>query len=146
MCSTPGCDRPPRTKGASHCDRCRSRLRARGTTDPAPPRVLAVNYHAIHSRMRAERGSASEHPCKMCGGQAQDWSLFWPERDSLRWDPTIGKVGALYSVREADYVALCRRDHYAVDRRLRAIAEEVAILLRTPVGEGVPLPDDLGAE
>lgn len=33
-----------------------------------------VGYGAVHSRLRKERGRASDHPCVGCGGPADHWS------------------------------------------------------------------------
>ena len=78
-------------------------------------------YALIHSRVKAERGLASEHTCS-CGRRAQHWALQH-RRTGHDLIGTIHLVAtqnderfARISTSTADYAPLCVECHQAYDR------------------------------
>lgn len=71
-------------------------------------------YRNAHLRVTRERGKASEHVCQMCHRQAEDWALT-PDAMDLRQDSTVQKQGRWFSANVDEYVALCKKDHRALD-------------------------------
>jgi len=61
-----------------------------------------AGYHAIHYRVRNERGLASEHACVDCGAAAAHWSF-------------TGKTG--YSTNVTAYDPRCNKCHITFDRK-----------------------------
>lgn len=68
-----------------------------------------VRYHAVHARLRSQRGLASEHFCT-CGAQAEDWAFCPTETTVFRETD-----GLLYSTDLSAYVPLCGRCHKELD-------------------------------
>lgn len=72
-CANRECDRRAESKG--YCKRCRERVRQHG--DPRTTidrRTDSPGYSAMHMRLRADLGPASQHPCVDCGRAARHWS------------------------------------------------------------------------
>lgn len=52
-----------------------------------------ASYFAVHYRVRNQRGSARDHPCVDCGGQARHWSYSGGcERETPRRRDDAGRV------------------------------------------------------
>lgn len=70
-----------------------------------------VGYSAIHMRLRAYRGDASERPCSHCGNQAAQWAYDHtdpsPNQDA--------KSGLLFSLTLSRYIPLCVSCHKIFD-------------------------------
>ena len=66
-----------------------------------------VSYHHVHTRLRAERGRASERMCEDgCGRKASTWAYDHSDPRPLR-----SPEGYPYSTDLANYWALCARCH-----------------------------------
>jgi hypothetical protein len=96
-CSVDGCDAEYYVAGFCH-PHYRAKL-AYGDPLAAPGHVTGelnprwkgdrAGYHAVHDRLRARRGKASDCACAGCGGKARDWAYdyacpdeaVWPERN-----------------------------------------------------------------
>lgn len=70
-------------------------------------------YWAVHKRLRAERGPASDHDCVDCGGGARDWSY-----DGTDPDPLLDSARHPYSADLSHYEPRCRACHMRQDERL----------------------------
>jgi hypothetical protein len=124
FCKEPGCGKPRATRG--WCAMHYTRWRRHG--DPAfraptcaelPPVLGASNprwrgddvgYSAVHSRLRSHRGSAADHSCQQCGGQAAHWAYDHAD-PAERYDPAAGP----YSTDSDHYVPMCVPCHKRLD-------------------------------
>ena len=77
-----------------------------------------VTYDGAHNRVKGERGSASNYPCAMCGGQAQSWAYRHSDPDQKVGTSGKGK-GFTYSTNPDHYWPACRscHTHWDVVRR-----------------------------
>jgi hypothetical protein len=73
----------------------------------------SMSYGAIHDRLRADRGPASNYPCADCGGRAAHWSYDHTDPDEYRdWSTPC----ALWlSTDQSCYQARCARCHKKLD-------------------------------
>jgi hypothetical protein len=74
-------------------------------------RGVDVGYHAVHDRLRGERGPARGYTCLDCGGQAAEWSYLGGAPDE-RIDPSVGYA---YTVDLSCYAPRCRSCHRTAD-------------------------------
>lgn len=99
----------------------RQRVELRGNGWPAGNEA---GYQAVHDRVRAIRGLASEHMCCRCGRPARDWAYDNADPNEKRWVLN----GRFYSTDPSHYQPMCipchRRFDYA-DKARRA--ERVAV-------------------
>lgn len=96
----------------------------RGTTTSCGDRRLHrrqeyVGYEGMHDRLQADRGSASQHSCVDCGGEAEHWSYDHADPDELA-STTPKYSGMPYSLDPMHYDPRCVRCHRAFDRVDRA--------------------------
>lgn len=83
---------------------------------PAPtPRQSEAGYGAAHSRVRRDKGSASQHACVDCNGTAYQWSYDHDDPDE-RTSTERNSTGMPYSLRSEHYEPRCVRCHKAFDR------------------------------
>lgn len=122
VCAVSECGRPHYCRGM--CTTHYQRERKHGSTvrpeHPAGPnhhswRGSDVGYRAVHTRLTADRGSASAFACVDCGGRAEQWSYDNLDPDE-RHEPGCGT----YSLNLDHYSARCRRCHHAYDCRTSA--------------------------
>jgi len=123
VCDIQGCGRPFKGNGmcGMHYQRWKSRGEA-GSPDPVELRQQdhwhwkgdAVGYHAVHVRLRVQRGLARLQQCP-CGAPAAQWAL---DNDSPR--ATTGADGMRYSLDLDDYIAMCASCHRRMDREWTA--------------------------
>lgn len=113
-CTVEGCGQPQRKRSwcASHYAQW-----TRTRTTPVPFKWKwnsdEVTYSAVHERLRM-RGSAAEHPCRHCDGQALQWA--YDHRDvNERTDET----GLRYSTDLSHYMPLCASCHKKFDLAAR---------------------------
>ena len=137
ICEAPGCDRPSRSPGSKHCERCRARLRRGGTFDVLPP---AESYSATHRRLYGQRGNAKDHACRDCGEPAAHWAMYLPPPEAIRRDKGNGY---LFTHDLSYYVALCHKCHGRLDGQVRRVLREVKAPYDTPAGPPMPFPADL---
>lgn len=74
----------------------------------------SASYDAVHLRVRAARGPASQHVCVDCGGPAEEWSYDHADPDEK--SETRGNSLVTFSTDLVHYVPRCVRDHRAYDR------------------------------
>lgn len=80
------------------------------------PEQYSVTYTAVHRRLRAWAGAASEYECVGCGASAVDWSYNGQAKDPLHDEhPRTGKR-VEYSADLTDYEPVCRSCHTLRDR------------------------------
>lgn len=115
-CAAPDCDR---WVTGTYCGKHRERVRKHGNPDtvitqgkgPDNPtwRGDNITYWTAHSRVRAERGSASNHPCVGCGYAAYQWSYDHadPNEQHSTWGP--------FSPNTSHYAARCVTCHKQFD-------------------------------
>lgn len=113
-CSVPGCPRPHKAKG--WCEFHGDRVKATGNPfRPGeryrPPRKSVVSIRAVHFRLEADRGKATEHSCTHCGRQADDWAYDWADPYAL-----VSPGGSYYSLDQNHYLPLCTSCHLIFDR------------------------------
>lgn len=80
------------------------------------------SYSAAHSRVRAARGSASQHSCVSCNRQAEDWSYRGGsprEVTETRRRPDSQDLTLTYSPDPVDYDPRCRSCHRTLDFHAR---------------------------
>lgn len=71
---------------------------------------------AVHKRLRAERGSASDHACIDCGTKGvrlHDWAYQYTAIDEKTTE-----TGRPYSTELSDYAPMCRSCHFRFDQRM----------------------------
>lgn len=68
-----------------------------------------VSYSAVHTRLRADRGPASAHPCTDCGGSARQWSYSHEDPNELR------ALEGAYSLDPDHYSPRCVSCHKRMD-------------------------------
>lgn len=75
----------------------------------------SVGYEAVHDRMRAYLGKASNYVCVDCGKQARDWSYNHTDPNET---VAVNKSGVLaaYSFDSAHYSPRCKSCHNAFDK------------------------------
>lgn len=78
-------------------------------TRNAPP-----TYALAHSRMRRQKGTATNHTCFKCGAQAKQWA-YNHEDPHERIDSSISKNPVVYSMSPDYYVAMCTPCHKTFD-------------------------------
>ena len=71
-----------------------------------------VTYDGAHNRVKGERGSASDYPCALCGGPAEQWAYRHSDPDQKVGTSGKGKgKGSTYSPDPSHYWAACRSCH-----------------------------------
>jgi hypothetical protein len=80
-----------------------------------------VTYGTAHHRVAKRRGSASQHSCARCGGQAGDWAYSHADPDE-RADSAGKDAGKAYSVELTHYEPLCRSCHRRTDNAHRRMS------------------------
>lgn len=121
-CLTCGAEVSPRLHsiraGQGGCRRCADRRtgqRQRGAGNPYW-RGDQAGYFAVHRRLLAQRGKASEHPCVDCGEQAQEWSYDGGSAgEQVGTEP--GAEGLKYTTDLTTYSPRCTKCHSDVDGR-----------------------------
>lgn len=73
-----------------------------------------VGYTAAHDRVRRLKGSASQHSCIECGGQARHWSYDHQDPDENLADVRSANLAA-YSDKPAHYQPRCVPCHKQFD-------------------------------
>lgn len=89
-------------------------------------------YTKVHDRLREVRGKASEHLCRECGGQAEQWCYLHngdPEFLDVTGTPFSQDI-------EACYAPMCRSCHRKFDAgldngRLRASLQASVVAMRS---------------
>ena len=117
LCAIEGCDRKHLALGL--CDRHFQRYQRWGDPYYTSERAAGefhwawrgdeVGYGAAHERVRAVRGSASEHSCCACGGAATQWAY-----DHEDASERLSDVGP-YSVNPDHYRPMCVPCHKRFD-------------------------------
>lgn len=69
-----------------------------------------MSYMATHTKLRRERGNASEYLCA-CGAQAEHWAY-----SNAAVDESVDSYGRRYSRDLAEYTAMCVPCHHHFDR------------------------------
>lgn len=82
-------------------------VRDRASHTPDDP-----SYHAVHQRLRTQRGKADEHDCVGCGDQARNWSYDHTDPDERTSDQ-----GCPYSDDLDRYDPRCASCHTTFDTR-----------------------------
>ena len=77
-----------------------------------------IGYDGAHNRVKSVRGSASDYPCALCGGQAQQWAYRHSDPDQKIGVYGKGK-GRAYSSDPDHYWAACRSCHARWDAARR---------------------------
>lgn len=80
------------------------------------PRTDQPTYSAIHSRLRASRGSAGRYPCIDCGERAEQWSYDHRDPDQL-----VSALGHPYSTNLEHYAPRCCSCHRIYDSALGGV-------------------------
>lgn len=124
LCAVDGCDRVILARG--WCGLHYERWRNNGdplTVRPNPAMLPGernckwqhdeIGYTAAHDRVKAKRGSASDHPCADCGKPAVQWAYDHKDSDE-RVEPDDPKSKP-YSVKPEHYRPLCIECHWRVD-------------------------------
>lgn len=117
-CAVDGCDRPARSRGwcNTHYEYWRRRqphpLEPRSQFGDAGPNWKGDDggYKAVHLRLRAQFGPASDHVCS-CGQPAQLWAYMHTDPS-----PRRSREGFPYSSDPSRYEPKCRRCHHRLDR------------------------------
>ena len=114
-CLVEGCDR--KHHGHGYCKNHRRKWRRNG--DPGTDLTRAyrgddITYTTAHSRLRQQRGPASERTCIDCGGQAADWSYRGGSPKEIVGVTQHGYV-LPWSPDPADYDPRCRNCHRNFD-------------------------------
>jgi len=110
-CSVDGCDRPHGSQGL-----CRAHYwRQHNKGDVGPVEILdyfaeVPAYRTMHWRIKAARGSASEHACCDCGRPAREWSYSNDDPDEL-----VSDKGLRYSTDLDRYAPRCQPCHRRFD-------------------------------
>jgi hypothetical protein len=93
-----------------------ARKGGRDATKPWPEKW--ITYQAAHMRVKYLRGSASQHVCVDCAGQARDWS--YTGGDSGQFYEIIKGSKLAYSTNPEFYVARCKPCHRKHDGKVMA--------------------------
>jgi hypothetical protein len=113
-CSIEGCGKP--VGGRGWCEAHYQRWRKTG--DPLTPLPEhgagwvgdAVTYMGLHSRLRSQRGKASDHTCVWCGEGADHWAY-----DHTDPTPMFGPKDQPYSADVNRYQPMCKTCHRRMD-------------------------------
>jgi hypothetical protein len=81
-----------------------------------------VSYSGAHNRVKLQRGSASLHPCRFCGGQAEQWAYSHAGVSEQR-DSHGKEKGKPYSPHVACYYPTCRGCHRRFDQARARLPE-----------------------
>ena len=123
-CQVDGCTEPSRGQG--FCNKHYLRWRNHGDPINLPsPTVYAgedhpawkgasITYGRAHTRIVDQKGSASQHECQNCGGQAEDWAYLHGSPDEQR-----DERGRPYSADPEYYAPMCRSCHKTFDNAMR---------------------------
>lgn len=118
-CDAVGCDSQARARSGGLCIKHSARMLRHGTlTLPPRPSGAAVanwagdgiKYKSAHHRVVRAKGKASQHPCELCNGPAQDWA--YNHEDPT---PLTAPDGRLYSSKPEFYIPLCKTCHRRLD-------------------------------
>lgn len=71
-----------------------------------------ATYHAVHQRLRYQRGAASAHPCVSCGEQAAHWAYDHNDPSEL----VCPDLKCRYSTDLERYQPMCVPCHKAFDQ------------------------------
>ncbi|MFG2067742.1 hypothetical protein ACGFKZ_12895 [Micromonospora tulbaghiae] len=86
---------------------------------PDPRRKDELTYDGAHNRVKAQRGSASDHLCR-CGNQAEQWA--YNHADFKQRADTEGREkGRPYSINPDHYLPMCRSCHARFDNTHRQL-------------------------
>lgn len=117
VCSAMGCDRAHRTKGYcdTHYRRWKRGVPVDSKTFRAPPKPMnASSYAAVHMRLAATWGPASDYACCWCGEDAHHWAYQHNDPEAL-----YSATGAPYSLNIGEcYEPMCRQCHGRMDNDL----------------------------
>jgi hypothetical protein len=115
-CNVDGCPNPHQSKG--YCNRHYRNFRSTGNPIPrgrgwrvgelSPHWKAIPTYTAMHRRVKAKRGKASNYQCP-CGAQARQWSYDHSDPDQV-WE-MMGGYLLPYSLDPALYDPLCTFCH-----------------------------------
>lgn len=101
--------------GCAACGNRRNGEHQRGSGNPYW-RGDQAGYFAVHRRLLAQRGKASEHRCRDCGGQAQEWSYDGGSAgEQTGIEP--GAEGLKYTTDLMAYSPRCTGCHSTLDGR-----------------------------
>lgn len=110
-CCVDGCANTHRAKG--YC--AKHYMRLVNYNDPvhvpARQRGAIPGYGGAHDRVRAIRGSASDHCCAHCGGLATQWAY-----DHTDPNRVVDGRGRPYSLDPNRYMAMCIPCHRRLDK------------------------------
>jgi hypothetical protein len=123
-CQVEGCSEPHFGKG--YCRKHYRRFEKYGDPSFKPPARSgeshphwtgdAVTYAAAHTRLRKERGKASEHLCVDCGKRAAEWSYIGSASDERVEVDRRGKR-LPFSADPKYYAPRCHSCHVLFDKR-----------------------------
>lgn len=113
-CSVEGCERKHAANGLCHTHDVRRQKWGDPSVVRRPRWNSPLGYSGVHQLLRAQRGSATKHPCVTCGGPAKQWAYLHtdPDQRESEWGP--------YSLDLEHYTAMCVPCHKRFDlARLR---------------------------
>lgn len=124
QCAADCCDNPARSR--SLCEKHLGRLYRLGEDQVnkitvEDPRHL-VDYSAVHYRIKAERGKASEYKCAACKDQAFHWAY-------QHTDPQgeVSNFGGPFSRDTSHYKPMCVSCHRTLDNNHRKNTRRVVV-------------------
>lgn len=89
--------------------------------DPAWATVEVPSYRGVHHRLKAARGTATDHPCVRCGEQAHHWCYDHADPAEVHGVADTRGIVAPYSLDLSHYEPLCRSCHVTEDWKQRRI-------------------------
>lgn len=105
-----------------YCKRCnleQRHLAYLGGRDPLKPwPEKVISYQGAHKRVKLDRGSAQQHDCVDCAGQARDWS--YTGNDPGEFHEFVKGSRLAYSVNPNFYEARCKPCHRKHDGKVMA--------------------------
>lgn len=114
VCTVDGCERDHRTGG--YCDTHYRRMRRGWDLDSQKfivikPRATVATYHAVHMRIKAVRGRASQYVCE-CGKPAEQWAYQHNDPNELTREDGMPYSLEFYKC----YEPMCRSCHGTLDK------------------------------
>ncbi|MBA8806042.1 hypothetical protein FB382_004393 [Nocardioides ginsengisegetis] len=116
-CTADGCDKQHRTKGYcdTHYRRWKRGVPVESKTFKALPKPSDPNsYAAVHARLRATWGPASDYACSTCGEDARHWAYQHNDPHPLRAPNGMPYSTDIFGC----YEAMCGPCHGKFDRDL----------------------------
>ena len=111
VCTVDDCDRY--VAAQSYCDMHYRNWRRNGSPI-AISREPAMDYKAVHQRLRTKRGKAADHLCVECFGPAKEWAYDHTDPHPLT-DWVEGRSWVTYSADLDRYHPMCIKCHRNMD-------------------------------